>query len=572
MGGPSGNSEKGYSIAVDSSGVYTTGYFTDTADFDPGTGVVNLTALGAIGIYDIYISKLDLNGNYLWVKQIGSTGGDHARGIKVDSSGIYTTGYFSGTVDFDPGTNTSSFLTSAGSGDLFVSKLDLSGNYIWAKGMGGTGDDRGYFITTDSNGVYSTGYFNGTADFDPGADSYNLTSAGSTDIYISKLDSSTGVFVWAKQMGGTGADYGRSARVDSSGSVYTAGYFTGTADFDPGAGTVNFTSSGVNDIFVSKLTPLDTIPNNFTFTAQTFKSLSTQYESNEITISGINTSSPISISSCTGTVCEYSINGGAYIASAGTVVNGDTVKVHQTSSGIELNTTDLVLNIGGVMDTFSVTTGDFTIPNITLLGFTTVEIYRGSLYIDAGATATDNIDVDITSNIITVNNVDTSNTGTYTVTYNVSDLSGNSAQEVTRTVIVKNKQVSSGSLPSGSSIQIFITKTPIITINTCLPGELYNTSTGVKCSTSQINTSATNQSVLSLARTLKLNMKGEDVKTLQLYLNIHGYTVAQTGAGSVGKETIKFGLLTKKAVIKFQLANNLIGDGIVGPMTRGKMK
>ena len=67
-------------------------------------------------------------------------------------------------------------------------------------------------------------------------------------------------------------------------------------------------------------------------------------------------------------------------------------------------------------------------------------------------------------------------------------------------------------------------------------------------------------------------MEGEDVKALQVYLNTHGYTLATTGVGSSGNETNYFGDLTKKAVIKFQLTNKLVGDGIVGPITKSFLK
>ena len=79
-------------------------------------------------------------------------------------------------------------------------------------------------------------------------------------------------------------------------------------------------------------------------------------------------------------------------------------------------------------------TPDVTIPVITLLGETEVSLELGSTYIDAGATAVDNIDGDITANIVTVNAVDVNTVGTYTVTYNVSDAAGNAAIQVTRTV------------------------------------------------------------------------------------------------------------------------------------------
>ncbi len=242
----------GYSIALDGSGnVYTTGHFRGTADFDPGAGVANLTSAGSD---NIFISKLDASGNFVWAKAMGGAYDDVGYSIAFDGSGnVYTTGCFGGTVDFDPGAGVFN-LTSSGLCDIFVSKLDASGNFVWAKTIGGLGEDGGNSIALDGTGnVYTTGYFLGTADFDPGAGVANLTSsANSSDIFISKLDA-FGNFVWANAMGGTSYDYGRSIALDGSGNVYTTGYFAGLADFDPAAGVANLTSAGINDIFISKL-------------------------------------------------------------------------------------------------------------------------------------------------------------------------------------------------------------------------------------------------------------------------------------------------------------------------------
>ena len=158
-----------------------------------------------------------------------------------------------GTVDFDPGAGTTTLTSAAGSADVFVSKLDSSGNFVWAKSFGGTSEDLGYSIAVDSSGnIYTTGYFYSTADFDPGAGTSNRTSAGLVDVFVSKLDSS-GNFVWAKSFGGTRDDVSNSIAVDSSGNVYTTGFFVEIVDFDPGAGTSNHTSAGGGDVFVSKL-------------------------------------------------------------------------------------------------------------------------------------------------------------------------------------------------------------------------------------------------------------------------------------------------------------------------------
>ncbi|MBT5207449.1 MAG: hypothetical protein HOM00_10215, partial [Acidimicrobiaceae bacterium] len=192
------------------------------------------------------------------VAVFGGTNADYGYSVAVDSSGnVYTTGYFNGTVDFDPGAGTAN-LTSNGYKDVFVSKLDSSGNYVWAKNFGGTGNDMGYSVAVDSSGnVYTTGYFTGTVDFDPGAGTTNLVPNGSSDAFVSKLDSS-GDLVWAKNLDVQIVGFGQfdrtalSIAVDSSGNVYTTGYFNGTVDFDPGAGTVEFTAA-VTDAFVSKL-------------------------------------------------------------------------------------------------------------------------------------------------------------------------------------------------------------------------------------------------------------------------------------------------------------------------------
>jgi len=243
-----GDIDGGLGIAIDASGnVYTTGYFRGTVDFDPGVGTFNLSVPGNPNDPDMFISKLDSSGNFVWAKNMGPGFG---YSIALDALGhVYTTGSFSGTVDFDPGVDTFN-LTSAGAYGIFISKLDSSGNFVWAKSMGG---GFGHSIALDAWGyIYTTGSFYGTADFDPGPGTFNLTSAGNTDIFIFKLDSS-GSFVWAKGLGGNSSDEGRSLAVGTLGQVYTTGFFIGTVDFDPGPGTFNLTSAGNTEIFISKL-------------------------------------------------------------------------------------------------------------------------------------------------------------------------------------------------------------------------------------------------------------------------------------------------------------------------------
>ena len=242
------------SIALDAWGnAYLTGSYQDTVDFDPGSGVVEVKSNG---VEDIFIQKLDSNGKLIWAKHVGGAYSDHGRTIATDKAGnTYTIGSFRGSVDFDPGTGTA-HLTAAGEDDIFILKLDKSGNYIWAKRMGGSGSETGYSLAIDAAGnIYSTGYFSDTADFDPGPEVVNLTSKGGHEIYINKLDG-TGNFKWAKSIGSSNDDWGISIFADVDGDVYTTGHFDLTVDFNPGGSTWQLGSFGDADVFVLKLDSL----------------------------------------------------------------------------------------------------------------------------------------------------------------------------------------------------------------------------------------------------------------------------------------------------------------------------
>jgi hypothetical protein len=246
----------GIGTTVDKDGnLYTTGIFSGTVDFDPGTNVYNLTATGT---QDIYINKFDSTGNFLWAKRVGGTSsGNHyiySSSMTCDANGnVYTTGYFMGWADFNVGTGTD-ILSSSGSYDLFVLKLDTDGNYGWAKKAGGPGDDQASCISLGKSGcIYLSGNFDGTSDFDTGPGIYNLSSTSSfSDIFTLKLDN-TGNFIWAKGIGNSGYDHSNSIAVDASENVYTTGYFTGTVDFDPGAANYNLLTNTYGDVFISKL-------------------------------------------------------------------------------------------------------------------------------------------------------------------------------------------------------------------------------------------------------------------------------------------------------------------------------
>jgi hypothetical protein len=247
--------EQGRGIEVDASGnVYVTGVFNGIVDFDPGSGVSNLT-----GDSDIFVLKLNSSGNYIWAKGMGSpytgptTTFDAGYDIDIDASGnVYTTGSFRGTADFNPGSGTYT-LTSLGWSDIFVSKLDASGNFVWADSFGGTNFDTGEGLELDASGnIYIGGWFNNTVDFDPGPGTYTISSAAYQDVCIIKLNPS-GSLGWVQTWGGASGDQPFDISLDGLGGIYTTGYYQLVPDCDPGSGTYTLGAVGGSDVFIHKL-------------------------------------------------------------------------------------------------------------------------------------------------------------------------------------------------------------------------------------------------------------------------------------------------------------------------------
>lgn len=249
IGGTS--TDKSYSIATDiSSNVLITGFFVNTADFDPGPDNATLTSAGNS---DIFIAKYDSNGTYIWAISIGSSGTDQGYSIATDVSGnVLITGYFQDTVDFDPDPFGNSYINAAGGDDIFIAKYDANGNYRWAIGAGSSKDDYGNSITTDDLGsVLITGEFKDTINFNPNMGTPDLISEGNLDIFLAKYDSS-GNHLWSKSIGSTVDDYSNDITTDSDNNVLISGSFRTNLDFDPGINTSTLTPSGSFDIFFAK--------------------------------------------------------------------------------------------------------------------------------------------------------------------------------------------------------------------------------------------------------------------------------------------------------------------------------
>ena len=242
-------------MSVDNNGnSYSAGAFQGTIDFDPSASVYNMTANGTS---DIYILKLDNQGNFVWAIQMGGSSADAAIDIECDNDGnILLTGSFRGPADFDPTIGTFT-LSSAGGDDPFIAKYTSNGTLIWAKSISAPStSEAGIAVTVDSIGnVYSSGFYWGTADLDPSTNSFNVTSLGNRDIYIQKLDSS-GNFLWGSSIGGSALDYVESIELDNLNNLIIGGYFNNSCDFDGSTNNSFLTSFGNDDAFLCKYNSL----------------------------------------------------------------------------------------------------------------------------------------------------------------------------------------------------------------------------------------------------------------------------------------------------------------------------
>ena len=252
--GRSGGSSSGFLVTFGLSGFDTdaAGVAIDSSDNIYITGTsqgTNLFGKNATSgtTDDIFVAKLNSSGVVQWVYTAGGTGRDRGRKIALDSSGnVYVVGYYMSTVDFGGGN-----VTSNGSWDAFILKLNSSGTFQWVKSYGGsTGNDLGRDVVVDSNdNVIMLGTFRGTVNFDSGdgGGEVNYTS-NDYDVFLIRLNSS-GIWqsVWRTENSGS-AD-GRALAIDSNNVTYLTGSFSGTVKF----GDDTYTAANSNDLFIHKI-------------------------------------------------------------------------------------------------------------------------------------------------------------------------------------------------------------------------------------------------------------------------------------------------------------------------------
>lgn len=238
-----GNShDRVFSFSLDDhQNIYLAGDFNDSIDADPGT---NVYTLKGINTYNIFISKLDKDGNFIWAKTFEGTNQSTAFRIAYHATGyIYVTGDYIGNVNFGTTLDTSS-TPSSGTRASYIVKMDTLGTLIWVKLFESSfSTDIRSFVTDSIGNIYLTGRFNGTTDFDPSDEIYELSTLTSQDddIFICKLNYN-GELIWAKQIGANvfSDEGGSDIAIDSMKNLYISGYISNTAAVDVNPGPETF--------------------------------------------------------------------------------------------------------------------------------------------------------------------------------------------------------------------------------------------------------------------------------------------------------------------------------------------
>ncbi|MBS3915621.1 MAG: T9SS type A sorting domain-containing protein [Bacteroidetes bacterium] len=222
----------------DSANLYIMGDWSAEMDFDPDTSMVKYTANGA---FDIYILKLDINGKFIWVRQIGGAGAEVSTDLICDRGRLYSSGSFQGTVDFDPGSGTynlSDYKSIVMRGDYYLLQLTTSGDFIRANQIKTSAYfDQQIFITRDDcDGIYVSASFMDTVYTSLSSYSDFVTApfvTGTRNIFAAKYDT-TGKLKWDVTFGGSGTEQAGRILISNSNDVLINGTFENTMDFDPG--------------------------------------------------------------------------------------------------------------------------------------------------------------------------------------------------------------------------------------------------------------------------------------------------------------------------------------------------
>ncbi len=250
--------DEAHAILIEPSGdVVITGSFSGTVDFDPSDSTAVLVSRGG---RDAFVARYSADGTFRNVTQFGGFEDDAGNAIARTAEGdLIIGGEFRGVATFGSPL-APLLLTSAGDADFFVARITSQFGLQWGFRGGGAGVDLVGLnsLAIDNLGrIWVAGTFTGVADVDGSPAAVVVTSQGQSDIFLARYD---GTGAWAgvaKDIGGAGSEGVDNLVLDGANNLYLAGWFQGSADFDPSAGTkvvVAKGTQGAGDGFVLSLT------------------------------------------------------------------------------------------------------------------------------------------------------------------------------------------------------------------------------------------------------------------------------------------------------------------------------
>jgi hypothetical protein len=226
-----------YKITTDQfDNVYMVGIFKDTCDFDPGSGIYQLIEHHTVNgnPYDIFVIKVNPQGNLIWGFRVGGDQLDQVTDVLVTASGkLFICGTFKDSMDVDPGPNTYTLTATGTSNDAFLCEYDTSGNFHRAIRVGSSGSESYSSVAVDKSGnIYTTMSYSTAFDADPGPGVQMINPIAASEAALCKFDSA-GNYLWLNRFTSTSFVGVGNCLVDDSGYVYVQGRFQMSVDCNP---------------------------------------------------------------------------------------------------------------------------------------------------------------------------------------------------------------------------------------------------------------------------------------------------------------------------------------------------
>jgi hypothetical protein len=383
---------------------------------------------------NIYVRKLNKSdGETVWEKTFTSGSSNM---IKVDmNNDIYISGYYQSDITFGPYTLTKDSTNI----NAYICKLNTHGDVLWANGYGG--NSNGICIAVDRlNKVYLAGKFKSSLTF--GTHTVTLANTGTTsNVFVGKLHEN-GNELWLNAYGNSKDNYQVVVATGKENDLFIAADFRDTMSF--GQFNISSTSTNTSDYFIGRLNAVDgkeQLVNSYSsptsgLTSYPFDMVTDK--SNNVFVIGMYSK----LNGQTAFIVKVDKNGtllsnNTYVDSTTTNHIGKSISLDKNDNLYAAGTFEGILTFNVLPPLNSNTSANvsniflFKVrirnepPVITIMGNNTIYIDYKSSYIDPGATAIDNLDgiVVVTSTGI----VDTSMTGSYTITYTAIDTKGNVA-------------------------------------------------------------------------------------------------------------------------------------------------